>query len=72
MCELRCRVWEVVSLRIAGRLLQVHGVGKSHLVDHGLAILGAGSGRCCHPANCGLVTPGTGSGGGLIQATVDV
>lgn len=25
---------------------QVHGVGKSHLVDHGLAVLGARSGRC--------------------------
>ena len=61
-----------ITLGIADRLSQVHGVGKSHLVDHGYAILGAGSGRCCHPANCGHVTPGTGSGGKHIQATVDV
>ena len=61
-----------ITLGIADMLPQVHGVGKSHLVDHGFAIPDAGSGPCCHPANCGHTTPGTGSGGGLIQATVDV
>ena len=61
-----------ITLGIADRLHQVPGVGKSHLVDHGLAILGSGSGRCYHPENCGHVTPGTGSGGEFIQATVDV
>ena len=61
-----------ITLGIADRLPQVHGVGKSHLVDHGLAILAARSGKCYHPANCGHVTPGTGSGGELIQSTVNV
>ena len=56
-----------ITPEIADRLPKVHGVGKSHLVDHGFAILDAGSGTCCHPANCGHTTPGTGSGGGLIQ-----
>ena len=45
-CEPRCRVWEVESL--LGLLTGYPRcmVWESNLVDHGCAILGAGSGRC--------------------------
>lgn len=42
-----------ITLGIADRLPRCMVWGKSHLVDHGLAVLGARSGRCYHPANCG-------------------